>query len=257
MGEKDQHRNHRSVSVSSTAERGPNRRGDKAVRSRQTSVIRKVISTSLILGVLVSGASTTLVATAAFADTGNYPYWNMPCELFPYSTTGFCTAKTGPFDWGPTRNGSAASQNSPYGYAYRNCTDYAAWKVASLGVQPRQYQGLGDAKSWAVNAASHGLTANASPAVGSVAVSTSGTYGHVAFVTAVNGGTISVAQYNQPGDGTYTNAIGDGSFTRILRVRALREIRSCWPYVVNHSTELPSTAEHHSGGRNQSKHRSH
>ena len=132
----------------------------------------------------------------------------MPCELAPYSSVGYCTTVSGPYDWGPTPNGSAASQISPYGYGYRNCTDYVAWKLASLGVSSSRYKGLRDAKYWGTNAAGHGLTVDGKPKVGSVAVSTSGGFGHVAFVTAVNGSTITVSQYNQPGDGTYNTQSG-------------------------------------------------
>ena len=166
------------------------------------------VGLALVAG-LVGVPTVVLVPSARAATaTGGYPYWDMPCELAPYNTVGYCNTKYGPYDWGPVENGSSASQNSAYGYGYRNCTDYVAWKLASLGVNPAQYKGLGEAKSWAAPAASHGLVDNTQPAVGSVAVSTAGTYGHVAFVTAVNGSQITVSQYNQAGTGVYSTQTG-------------------------------------------------
>jgi surface antigen len=174
---------------------------------------RTLTTVGLIVG-LVSAPSVLSVAIApsasavAAAATGNYPFWNMPCELSPYKTVGYCNTEYGPYDWGPVKNGSAASQLSKYGYGYRNCTDYVAWKLASLGVKPAQYKGLGNANSWASNAAAHKLVHNTKPAVGSVAVSTAGRFGHVAFVIAVSGSKITVAQYNQAGTGAYNTQTG-------------------------------------------------
>jgi surface antigen len=150
------------------------------------------------MGVVVGNAS------PAAADTGGYPYYNMPCVVPPYGTTGtgyWCSG----YNWGTIPNNTSnASELSPYGYDYRNCTDYVAWKLSTLGVQPAQYKGLGNADTWGSNAASHGLVDNGSPKVGSVAVSTAGTFGHVAFVTAVNGTNITVSQYNYGEDGNYS-----------------------------------------------------
>jgi surface antigen len=152
------------------------------------------------------GALLPLCVPGASADTGGYPYASVPCVYSPYATTGsgyWCSG----YNWGTIRNSTAnASELSPYGYDYRNCTDYVAWKLASLGVQPAQYKGLGNASTWGTLAAKHGVTNNASPAVGSVAVNTTaaGGLGHVAFVYAVSGSQISVSEYNLHRDGNYT-----------------------------------------------------
>ena len=150
--------------------------------------------------VVVSGAS------PAAADTGNYPYWNMPCEHSPYASSGpanYCAN----YDWGPkhTQKYNDPSEISPYGYAYRNCTDYVAWKLASLGVPASIYKGHGNGSGWAKVS---GLTTNTTPAVGAVAVQTSGTFGHVAFITSVSGSTITVAEYNYGENGTYDTRSG-------------------------------------------------
>jgi surface antigen len=168
----------------------------------------RTVAILLTAAMLMSGLGAGIGTETAFADTGGYPYASMACELSPYNTVGYCNKASGPYDWGPTENGSAASQISPYGYGYRNCTDYVAWKLASLGVQPAQYKGLGNGNSWGTRAAAHGVVNNTTPAVGSVAVSTSGSDGHVAFVTNVTGSQITVSQYNQAEDGTYSTQTG-------------------------------------------------
>jgi surface antigen len=155
------------------------------------------------VGLVVGTAS-----LAAAADTGGYPYWSMPCVWSPYATSGpagYCAD----YDWGTIKgNDSAKSVQSPYGYDYRNCTDYVAWRLSTLGVEPAQYMGFGNAKRWGQQAARHGLVDNDIPAVGSVAVSTTGSFGHVAFVTAVSGKTIMVSEYNKHENGSYSTQSG-------------------------------------------------
>jgi len=161
-------------------------------------------ATLLLTGCLMS----VLGSTSAGAATGGYPYWNMPCVVSPYGATGHGYWCTG-YNWGTTSgNTSNASELSPYGYDYRNCTDFVAWKLSTLGVKSTQYRGLGNANTWALYAPSHGLRVSSAPSVGSVAVSTAGTFGHVAFVTAVSGGNITVSQYNQGEDGNYSLQTG-------------------------------------------------
>jgi surface antigen len=130
----------------------------------------------------------------------------MPCEHSPYATSGpanYCAN----YDWGPkhTTAYDDPSEISPYGYAYRNCTDYVAWELASLGVPSNVYKGHGNGAGWAKVA---GLVTNTNPAVGAVAVQTSGTFGHVAFISAVVGSTITVSEYNHGENGTYDSRSG-------------------------------------------------
>ena len=67
--------------------------------------------------------------------------------------------------------------------------------------------GRGNAKLWDDNARAAGIPVDSSPRVGDVAVSNSGTYGHVMYVEAVHGGgTITVSQYNASWDGKYSVA---------------------------------------------------
>jgi surface antigen len=162
------------------------------------------------LAVMLIGTGVA-AAPSALAATGGYPYYAMPCEHAPYASsgTGYWCAN---YDWGPkhTQAYNDPSEISRYGYAYRNCVDFVAWKVASLGVPAAQYKGLGNAKNWASPASAHKLTVDTTPAVGAAAVQTTGTYGHVAYISAYNAKThvITVEEYNYRQDGTYDTRSG-------------------------------------------------
>ena len=142
----------------------------------------------------------------ALADTGGYPDAGMPCELAPYNTVGYCDTVSGPYDWGPVKNGSAASQLSPYGYGYRNCTDYVAWKIHQVfGIAlPKT---LGNAATWGSRLSAAGYTFDSAPRVGDIAAWNTGDggFGHVAYVFAVVNGIASLDEYNVAGTGQFTS----------------------------------------------------
>lgn len=153
---------------------------------------------TLLLSFILAITGLLAVAPAASANTGGYPYAGL---------NGPGTNPPGSFWADQSGNGV-----SPNGYYYRNCTDYVAWKLKSLGVADAKVRGLGNGGQWAANAAGRaGVTVSNSPTVGSAAVrlaSGSDPYGHVAFVEAVNSnGTITVSEYNW-----VVNGVPDGSF---------------------------------------------
>lgn len=82
------------------------------------------------------------------------------------------------------------------GYQYRNCTSYAAWKLSVAGRTGFAYHG--SAKKW-VNYGTRVTT----PKAGDVAVFTTGTWGHVAYVESVSGSTVTISDYNKKGTGQY------------------------------------------------------
>jgi len=180
-------------------------------------VLRRIAlcAITLVVGVMTA---VMVAGSPAVADTGGYPYASTACVWSPYATSGtgnWCKKLdadghiTSEYDWGTIHdNTSYSSELSPYGYYYRNCTDYVAWKLSSLGVQSAQYRGLGNAKAWASPPAGNGLRVDTTPAPGSAAVSTSGTFGHVAFVEQVVGVTITVSEYNYAEDGAYHTRSG-------------------------------------------------
>lgn len=93
----------------------------------------------------------------------------------------------------------------PWGMYKRQCVSYTAWKVAASGRHMPYWGGRGNANRWDDNARAAGIPVDTKPRVGDVAVSNSGTYGHVMYVEAVHGdGTISISQYNAGWDGDYS-----------------------------------------------------
>ncbi len=150
-------------------------------------------TTSRLWRVSVGVALLTLliVAPPAAAATGGYPYWD-------YSGPG-----TNPATY--TWTDAHGNGFSPYGYAYRNCTDYVAWKLASANGFGN-YQGLGNAASWAQRARGRGYRVNRVPARGAVAWwggELFGGFGHVAWVVRVDVGSVEIAEYNHHGDGRF------------------------------------------------------
>jgi surface antigen len=82
----------------------------------------------------------------------------------------------------------------------RECVSWAAFTVAGHGQSASNY---GDAKYWDDNARQNGYRVDSSPTPGSIAQTDNGTYGHVAIVDSVHGGTATVEDYNWAGDGHY------------------------------------------------------
>lgn len=120
---------------------------------------------------------------------GGYPWGNARC-LATGQVDGWC----GNFEWGYD---NGYNNWATGGYAFRNCTDWVAWRVKAPA-------GLGNAKSWDDRAPSYGYSVGSEPRAGAAAVSNYGFYGHVMYVEAVNpNGTILVSDYNRAGTGKY------------------------------------------------------
>lgn len=110
----------------------------------------------------------------------------------------------------------------------RNCTSFVAWRLNSAnGVKfTNQYKGAsrwGNAKTWGTVAKSLKVPVNSTPAVGSVAWSDKGTYGHVAWVAEVrSGGQIVVEEYNWGVVGGYgKRTVAASSFTGFIHIKDL------------------------------------
>jgi surface antigen len=91
----------------------------------------------------------------------------------------------------------------PWGMFICECVSYVAWRVHNAyGFMPRWggnwSGGLrgGNAKEWLHNARVAGIPTGTTPRVGSVGVITSGTWGHVVWVEAVQGNRVFISQYN-------------------------------------------------------------
>lgn len=131
---------------------------------------------------------------------GGYPWGNAKC-LATGQVDGWCAS----FEWG--YNGSYNNWATG-GYAFRNCTDWVAWRTKAPS-------GLGNAKTWDDRAPAYGYSTGSTPRAGAAAVSNYGYYGHVMYVEAVNGdGSIVVSDYNRAGTGKYDiNTINPNGLT--------------------------------------------
>ncbi len=84
--------------------------------------------------------------------------------------------------------------NKGHSFPYGQCT----WYVASKVFVPWG----GNAKTWLANASAYGYQTGRAPVAGSIVVTTENRwYGHVAYVEAVNGGTITISEMNYVGWG--------------------------------------------------------
>ena len=128
---------------------------------------------------------------------GGYKYGDAVC-LWPGSADPPCRQ----YDWGYPGAASPRNLYDEWGYGYRNCTSWAAFRVAQVkGYTPAGLSGLGNAKDWPYNTSA---SVNRNPSGGVVVAISQGTYGHVRFVEDVNGdGSIEVSDYNLGGDGVY------------------------------------------------------
>lgn len=125
---------------------------------------------------------------------GGYPWGNAYC-VYTGKVGGSCYN----YDW--YFNGGAWD---PWGYGYRNCTSWVAYKLAAAGKSGFSY--LGNAAQWPSAAAARGFQVEygSGARVGDAAVNPNGYYGHVMYVEAVlDKGRVVVSDYNRMGDGLY------------------------------------------------------
>jgi len=162
-------------------------------------VHRRLKAFLLCIAALLGGVGLTVLmpTSPAYADDGGYPYAN-------YAGPGTVASQ---WVW-TDANGQWYSDR--YRMAYRNCTDYVAWK---LDVTNDWYVGvtLGNAvdwKAWA-QATPRNYPVNMTPAPGAVAWwgghTWNGGYGHVAYVLSVSadGQSVNLGEYNFAANGVY------------------------------------------------------
>lgn len=141
--------------------------------------------------------------------TGSYPWADAPCLDGPNAG-----ATCGDYDWGYPAGSSVPAGGptgpyDPWGYEYRNCTSYVAWKLVSVSgsnasVVSQLVYDLGNAAQWPSNVPQSWVSSTPQPGDAAVLTGVADGQGHVMFVEAVNGdGTINVSQYNVV-PGTYS-----------------------------------------------------
>jgi hypothetical protein len=97
---------------------------------------------------------------------------------------------------------------SPLRYYFRECVDFAAWRLnrdAGVTSGPWKWDwaslGAGSAHSWADAWARNGWPTSSEPVVGAIAWFP---YNHVAYVQSINGdGSVNIEEYNQNSDHSY------------------------------------------------------
>jgi surface antigen len=112
-----------------------------------------------------------------------------------------------------------------WGFVLRNCTSFAAWRLRERGgvAFSNSYAGQhwGDARDWDEAARAAGIRVDAVPAIGAVAQTDEGRAGHVAWVSAIGPGTVTIEEYNHfvPGGyGTRTVPVGDFRYLHVADV---------------------------------------
>lgn len=120
---------------------------------------------------------------------------------------------------------------SSYKFAYRNCTDFVAWRLNSAnGVNfTNQYANVpywGNAKDWWTaaltdSAKAQGVRADDTPVIGAIAWQGTGKFGHVAWVADVVGGNVTIEEYNVNWSGAYRARTVSASQFRYIHVRDL------------------------------------
>jgi surface antigen len=100
------------------------------------------------------------------------------------------------------------SYGDPWGFALRNCTSFVAWRLRDtngLDAFENHFGGVhwGNAEHWDEAASSLGYRVDDVPAIGAVAQTDDGRVGHVAWVSAIGDGTVTVEEYNHSVAGGY------------------------------------------------------
>ena len=100
----------------------------------------------------------------------------------------------------------------------RECTSFAAWALASRNGFVMPF--FANARDWGARAVARGFAVNRTPAAGSIAWSTAGTYGHVAYVQSVGPGGVHIEEYNRDFHGNYSSrVVPAAAFTGYIHFR--------------------------------------
>ncbi|MBM7315659.1 CHAP domain-containing protein [Streptococcus suis] len=153
---------------------------------QQQQAVAAVVQTSAPAATAQSSAPATTTSTPAVSSTTQAA---VATTTVASSTTTTTTTTT-------SNNASVAASNSSSGNTYPigQCT----WGAKQAAPWVGNY--WGNANQWLYSASAAGFSTGSTPVVGAVAVWTSGAYGHVAVVTAVNGSQIQVVESNYNGN---------------------------------------------------------
>ncbi|GJN69427.1 CHAP domain-containing protein [Purpureocillium lilacinum] len=113
---------------------------------------------------------------------------------------------------GPVKNdypyNGRCSGIDPWKYYKCQCTSFVAWRINKrLGIKFHNYfkgPNWGDAKTWDEAARKTGYKVDNNPKPGSIAQHSRNKWGHVAWVTKVNGNQVTIEEYNHVRPDTYS-----------------------------------------------------
>jgi surface antigen len=116
----------------------------------------------------------------------------------------------------------------PWSFYNRECTSFVAWCLTSRnGISDftNGYKGthFGNANTWGSAARQVGIAVDMNPAVGSVAWSDSGKYGHVTWVSGVSGNNVTIEEYNYGSVGGFgTRTVNKTAFTGYIHIKDIQ-----------------------------------
>ena len=118
------------------------------------------------------------------------------------------------------------SIGDPWGFVLRNCTSFVSWRLHErngLAGFANHFRGehWGNADRWDDVARRLGYRVDSVPAIGAVAQTDAGRVGHVAWVSAIGPGTVTVEEYNHAtpgGYGTRTVPVSDFRYLHLADV---------------------------------------
>lgn len=189
-------------------------------QSQQNSFNQQIQSNKSALNQLYAQQAAIIASSFGggyhYGGTGGYPYSGATCLNYNGNCGPYGGAPYGPYAWGyPPSN-----QYDPSGWAYRNCTSYAFWRLyQATGVDLTAYDfpdvaNGGQAIKYSVidyNGALNGDFEHMGYAVNKdpngkavLAVQTEGAYGHIMYVEGVVNGNAVISQYNAGEDGRYS-----------------------------------------------------
>lgn len=171
----------------------------RVVRSSINLLVSVFLMVGPVLGVALPAHAVD--PCGSNASMGNYRYWcyngtgSSPANFSTWCQPSGCTGS------GSTLSGWTSPE---FGYGYRNCTDYVAWKLGQVGTPIGG--GWGHANNWDT-AGGIDYFVDDQPAAGAIAQWDAGSFGHVAYVESYDSTThvVRVSEYNYNLDGNYKN----------------------------------------------------
>ncbi len=163
---------------------------------------RQLLGRGLLILSLISGGAIASDSDNEYVEAAD------TINTYPDADAKDCSATYGIYSW---CKGSPYYWSSPRGYAYRNCTDWAAYRIPQLTGKSVP-KGWSHGGNWDDAARKAGFSVDTTPEPGDIAVwngTDKNIYGHVEVVESVNSnGSVNTSSYNSRGNGNYEYRTG-------------------------------------------------